>query len=86
MTAQRERGQGAQSRAGMPADPHLAAQLRRMALHLETAAVLDTRALRATDPAQSAVLRRRAEQRRTEAQRIRTLLMARGVAVAARST
>jgi hypothetical protein len=63
------------------ADPQLAAELRRMALHLETAAVLDIRAQRATDPAQIAVLRRRAEQRRREAARIRAHLAARGVAL-----
>jgi hypothetical protein len=63
------------------ADPQLASDLRRMALHLETAAVLDLRAQRASDPAQVAVLRRRAEQRRREAARIRTHLAALGVAL-----
>lgn len=53
-----------------------------MALHLETAAVLDLKARRSTDPAQVAVLRRRAEQRRREAARIRAALAARGVALA----
>jgi hypothetical protein len=67
------------SRAAVSADPQLASELRRMALHLETAAVLDLRAQRATDPAQVAVLRRRAEQRRQEAARIRAQLAARGV-------
>lgn len=71
-------------RAAAPADPQLAAELRRMALHLETAAVLDLKARRSTDPAQAAVLRRRAEQRRREAARIRALLAARGVALGAR--
>ena len=46
-------------------------QLRQMALLLETAAVLDQRARRAADPVQVAVLRRRAEQRRAQAARIR---------------
>jgi hypothetical protein len=63
------------------ADPQLASDMRRMALHLETAAVLDLRAQRASDPAQVAVLRRRAEQRRREAARIRAHLAARGVAL-----
>jgi len=54
-----------------------------MALHLETAAVLDLRASRSTDTAQVAVLRRRAEQRRREAARIRAHLAARGVALGA---
>ena len=54
-----------------------------MALQLETAAVLDLRARRSTDPAQVAVLRRRAEQRRQEAARIRAQLAAHGVALAA---
>jgi hypothetical protein len=71
------------SRAAVSADPQLASELRRMALHLETAAVLDLRAQRATDPAQVAVLRRRAEQRRREAARIRAQLAARGVVLAA---
>ena len=68
-------------RASVAADPQLAAELRRMALHLETAAVLDLKAARADDPAQVAVLQRRAEQRRREAARIRALLAARGVAL-----
>jgi hypothetical protein len=55
--------------------------LRRMALHLETAAVLESRARRATDPAQEAVLWRRAEQRRREAARIRARLALRGGAL-----
>ena len=70
-------------RAAVSADPQLAQELRRMALHLETAAVLELRASRATDPAQVAVLRRRAEQRRREAARIRAHLAARGVALGA---
>jgi hypothetical protein len=70
-------------RAAAAADPQLASDLRRMALHLETAAVLDLRAQRAGDPAQVAVLRRRAEQRRREAARIRAHLAARGVALGA---
>jgi hypothetical protein len=70
-------------RAAASADPRLAAELRRMALHLETASVLDLRAQRATDPAQVAVLRRRAEQRRGEAARIRAALAASGVALGA---
>jgi hypothetical protein len=52
-----------------------------MALHLETAAVLDLKAARSTDPAQAGVLRRRAEQRRAEARRIRSRLSAGGVAL-----
>jgi hypothetical protein len=43
--------------------------------------MLDLRASRSTDPAQVAVLRRRAEQRRAEAARIRARLSARGVAL-----
>jgi hypothetical protein len=70
-------------RAAAPVDPQLAAELRRMALHLETAAVLDLKAGRSTDPAQTAVLRRRADQRRREAARIRAHLAARGVALSA---
>jgi hypothetical protein len=54
-----------------------------MALHLETAAVLDLRARRTSDPAQVAVLTRRAEQRRREAARIRAHLAAHGVALSA---
>jgi hypothetical protein len=56
--------------------PDAAADLRRMALHLETATVLDLRAERATDPAQVATLRQRAEQRRRQAARIRARLAA----------
>ena len=58
-----------------------AADLRKMALHLETAAVLDLKARRTTDPAQVAILRRRAEQRRRQAARIRARLAAGGAAV-----
>ncbi len=56
-------------------------ELRRMALHLETAAVLEARAQRTTDPRQVAVLRRRAEQRRQEAARLREQLAACGKAL-----
>ena len=49
-----------------------------MVLLMETAAVLDARAGRATDPAQAAVLRRRAEQRLREAESIRAGLAADG--------
>jgi len=59
----------------------LAADLRKMALHLETAAVLDLKARRTTDPAQIATLRRRAQQRRTQAARLRARLAANGAAV-----
>ena len=62
------------------------ADLRRMAVHLETAAVLDARAARSADPAQVVVLRRRAQQRRQEAARIRARLAARGVVLPAPST
>ncbi|SDC37913.1 hypothetical protein SAMN05660690_1185 [Geodermatophilus telluris] len=62
----------------------LAAQLRRMALHLETAAVLELRAARA-EPRQGAVLRRRAEQRRQEAARLRERLAACGAALPPRA-
>ncbi|PRY36606.1 hypothetical protein LY71_12527 [Geodermatophilus tzadiensis] len=55
-----------------------------MALHLETAAVLELRAARA-EPQQRAVLRRRAEQRRQEAARLRERLAARGVALPPRA-
>jgi hypothetical protein len=61
--------------------PDPAADLRAMALHLETAAALDLKAARATDPAQIDILRRRAEQRRTQAARIRARLAAGGAAV-----
>jgi hypothetical protein len=70
----------------VPADPQLAHELRRMALHLETASVLELRAGRSTDPAQVTVLRRRAEQRRAEAARIRERLSALGVALRAPSS
>jgi len=60
--------------------PDTAAELRRMALHLETAAVLESRAQRGTDPAQVDTLRRRAEQRRRQAARIRARLVADGAA------
>ncbi|SNS89784.1 hypothetical protein SAMN04488107_4222 [Geodermatophilus saharensis] len=57
-----------------------------MALHLETAAVLELRAQRTTDPRQVAVLRRRAEQRRQEAARLRERLAACGMALPPRET
>ena len=50
-----------------------------MALHLETASVLELRADRTDDPAKVAILRRRADRRRREAARIREALAARGV-------
>ena len=53
--------------------------VRRMILLLETAAVLDSRADRAPDPAQAATLRRRAGQRLREAQALRDCLVADGV-------
>lgn len=59
----------------------LSADLRTMALHLETAAVLELKARKTTDPEQVATLRRRAEQRRRQAARIRARLAARGAAV-----
>ena len=68
-----------------PADgprPDAVAELRRMALHLETATVLEARARRATDPAQVATLLQRAEQRRRQAARIRARLAAAGAAMA----
>jgi hypothetical protein len=49
-----------------------------MVLLMETAAVLDARAGRATDPTQAAVLRRRAEQRLREAESIQKGLGADG--------
>ena len=65
------------------ADPGGNGQLRRMVLLLETAAVLEARARRCSDPAQVAVLLRRAEHRRTEAVALREQLAARGAALAA---
>jgi hypothetical protein len=62
--------------------PDLAADLRKMALHLETAAVLELKARRTTDPGQVATLRRRAEQRRRQAALLRARLVASGAAVA----
>jgi DNA-binding IclR family transcriptional regulator len=56
-----------------------------MVLLLETADVLEVRARRATDPAQVAVLLRRAEQRRRDAARLREELAAQGAALAAPS-
>jgi hypothetical protein len=61
--------------------PDTTGDLRRMALHLETAAVLELRAQRTSDPRQVAVLRRRAEQRRREAARLREQLAACGLAL-----
>ena len=55
--------------------------LRRMVLLLETADVLERRARRTPDPAQVAVLLRRAEQRRREADALRERLAARGAAL-----
>jgi hypothetical protein len=63
----------------------MSGELRRMALHLETAAVLELRARRTADPRQVAVLRRRAEHRRQEAARLREQLAAHGLALPPRS-
>lgn len=62
-------------------EAHESAELRQMVLHLETAALLEARARRTDDPAQEAVLRRRAEQRRREAGRLRARLADRGIAL-----
>jgi hypothetical protein len=56
--------------------------LRRMVLLLETADALERRARRTIDPAQVAVLVRRAHQRREEAEALRQRLAARGAALA----
>jgi hypothetical protein len=55
-----------------------------MVLLLETADVLERRARRTVDPAQVAVLLRRAEQRRREADALRERLAARGAALGPR--
>ena len=55
-----------------------------MVLLMETAAVLASRAERAGDPTQAAILRRRAEQRLREAESIRDGLAADGAALASR--
>jgi hypothetical protein len=52
-----------------------------MVVLLETAAVLEARARRCGDPAQVAVLLRRAEHRRREAAELREQLAARGAAL-----
>jgi hypothetical protein len=52
-----------------------------MVLLLETADVLERRARRTSDPVQVSVLRRRAEQRRREANALRESLAARGAAL-----
>lgn len=57
--------------------------LRRMALLMETADVLATRARRTADPVRRAELMRRAGQRRREATGVRESLVARGAALAA---
>jgi hypothetical protein len=51
-------------------------QVRRIALHLETAAVLDRRAARSDNAALAEVLRQRAAQRRRTAERLRAGLLA----------
>ena len=66
------------------AEPSGSAELRRMVLLLETAAVLEARARRTGDPAQASVLVRRAGQRRHEAARLREQLAARGAALPGR--
>jgi hypothetical protein len=53
--------------------------LRRIAVHLETAEVLELRADRSASPALATVLRERAAQRRRTAGRIRADLAAQGV-------
>ncbi len=70
---------------GLRPGTELSGELRRMALHLETAAVLELKAARA-EPRQGAVLRRRAEQRRQEAARLRERLAACGVALPPRTS
>jgi hypothetical protein len=54
----------------------MAAQLRRMALHEETAALLEVRATRAGTDDLASPLQRRAAEHRREAQRLRAELMA----------
>jgi hypothetical protein len=55
-----------------------------MVLLLETADVLERRARRTSDPTQVTVLRRRAQQRRREADALRERLAMRGAALGAR--
>ena len=59
--------------------------MRRMVLLLETAEVLESRARRCPDPAQAAVLLRRAQQRRQQAAALREGLPARGATVPRRT-
>jgi hypothetical protein len=61
--------------------PDASAELRQMALHLETAAVLELRARRTADPEQRAILQERAQQRQRQAARLRARLVASGAAI-----
>jgi hypothetical protein len=78
--------------AGRPAVPCMAAEyvenrrelrlaLQRIAVHLETAEVLELRADRSPSPTLAAILRERAAGRRRAAGRLRADLVARGVLV-----
>ncbi len=54
-------------------------QLRRLAVHLETAQILELRADRSPNPTLAAVLRERAGERREAAERLRVMLAVQGV-------
>jgi hypothetical protein len=79
MTSVRRQRELSQPRSSAVADG--SDDLRRMVLLLETADVLERRARRTSDPVQVSVLRRRAEQRRREANALRESLAARGAAL-----
>jgi hypothetical protein len=66
----------AERTAALDRDQTLVKQLRRIALHQETAALLELRAGRATSPTEAALLRRRAATRRSTAQQLRAQLAA----------
>ena len=57
-------------------DPRVALQLRRIAVHQETVALLELRAQQAASTGDAALLRRRAAERRALAQQLRTQLAA----------
>jgi hypothetical protein len=72
-------GQRVMPDAGGGSRLELLGALRRIALNLETAEVLEVRAGRSASPALATVLRERAAQRRRTAGRLRADLAARGV-------
>ncbi|MPQ97081.1 hypothetical protein GB931_03895 [Modestobacter sp. I12A-02628] len=79
MTSERTRPATPVRTRGVEADRALLEQLRQMAVHQETASVLEMRAARAPSDPLARVLGERAQEHRRRAERIRAELAGRGI-------